>query len=78
MIEMNERTTMGCRFIEGAKFELKSFKSKFDTEEHAIWQATAIAQSIKAGPYPVFVTKVDDKFIVSLSNNGYTPLFAII
>lgn len=73
-IKLNERTTMACRFIEGAKFELTDFKKDFNNLEHAIWQANAIATSIIPGPHPVFVIKVaEGKYKISFDN----PTFAV-
>ena len=69
---------MGCRFIEGAKFELTNFRSKFNNLEHAIWQANAIALSIISGPYPVFVQKFgDNDYRVSLTDSQFA-VYAVI
>ena len=65
-IKLNERTTIACRFIEGAKFEL------FNNLEHAIWQANAIATSIIPGPHPVFVIKVaESKYKISFDDSTF-------
>ena len=77
-MKLNDKTTMGCRFIEGAKFDLTDFKSNFDNLEHAIWQANAIALSIIPGPHPVFVQKLgDNKFKVSLTDSQFAVYVVI-